>query len=100
MVKPKDILTRCIGFEWDDGNLTKNWKKHDVTDGECEQIFFNQPLIVKREKKHSPLENRYYVLGRTDTERLLFMVFTVRKDKIRLISARDMTRAEQKRYRK
>jgi len=93
-------LANCTGFEWDDGNLTKNWDKHEVSEGECEQVYFRQPLIVRRDKKHSKLENRYYVLGRTDAERLLFMVFTVRNNKIRIISARDMTRAEKKRYRK
>jgi hypothetical protein len=100
MAKPRDILANCTGFEWDDGNLTKNWDKHEVSEGECEQVYFRQPLIVRRDKKHSKLENRYYVLGRTDAERLLFMVFTVRNNKIRIISARDMTRAEKKRYRK
>jgi len=100
MVKLRDILANCTGFEWDEGNLTKNWEKHDVSEGECEQIFFRQPLIVRRDKKHSKLENRYYALGRTDAERLLFLVFTVRKEKVRVISARDMTPAEKKRYRK
>lgn len=99
MVKLKDILTKCTGFEWDEGNLTKNWEKHEVTEGECEQIFFNQPLIVTRDKKHSVFEDRYYALGGTDAQRLLFIVFTIRKDKIRIISARDMTPAERKRYR-
>ena len=100
MAKPRDILANCTGFEWDDGNLTKNWDKHEVSEGECEQVYFRQSLIVRRDKKHSKLENRYYVLGRTDAERMLFMVFTVRNNKIRIISARDMTRAEKKRYRK
>ena len=100
MAKPRDILANCTGFEWDDGNLTKSWDKHEVSEGECEQVYFRQPLIVRRDKKHSKLENRYYVLGSTDAERLLFMVFTVRNNKIRIISARDMTRAEKRRYRK
>lgn len=94
MVKPKKILESCTGFEWDEGNITKNWDKHDVSVIECEQIFFNKPLIVKRDKKHSNLENRYYVLGRSNMDRLLFAVFTVRKNKIRIISARDMTESE------
>ena len=98
MVKPKKILENCTGFEWDEGNITKNWDKHDVSIVECEQIFFNKPLIVKRDKKHSNFENRYYVLGRTNMDRLLFAVFTVRKDKIRIISARDMTDSEMERY--
>lgn len=98
MVKPKDRLRSCIGFQWDDGNATKNWEKHDVSQVECEQVFFNHPLIVKRDKEHSMNETRYYVLGRTDTDRLLFVVCTVRRDLIRVISARDMTSNEIKRY--
>ncbi|BBO90418.1 BrnT family toxin [Desulfosarcina ovata] len=72
--------------------------KKDVSFVECEQIFFNKPIIVKRDKEHSSTENHYYALGRTNMSRLLFAVFTVRVDKIRIISARDMTDAETQRY--
>jgi uncharacterized DUF497 family protein len=98
MVKPKKILANCTGFEWDQGNITKNWEIHDVSTSECEQIFFNKPIIVKRDKEHSKTENRYYALGRTNMNRLLFAVFTVRNKKIRIISARDMTDTEMERY--
>lgn len=98
MVKPNKIISNCTGFEWDQGNDTKNWDKHDVTSLECEQIFFNKPLILKRDKEYSIVENRYYVLGRTNMDRLLFEAFTIRNDKIRVISARDMTDAEMERY--
>jgi len=100
MVKPNKILSNCTGFEWDQGNITKNWDKYSVSNGECEQIFFNKPLIVKRDSEHSQLENRYYVLGRTNIDRLLFAVFTVRNNKIRIISARDMTDSEIERYKR
>ncbi len=100
MVKPSKILSNCTGFEWEKGNITKNWGKHYVSAGECEQIFFNKPLIVKRDSEPSQFENRYYVLGQTNIDRLLFEVFTVRKDKIKIISARDMTDAEKERYKK
>jgi len=100
MVKPSKLLSNCTGFEWDQGNITKNWDKHSVSVGECEQIFFNKPLIVKRDSEHSQFENRYYVLGRTNIDRFLFAVFTVRKEKIRIISARDMTDSEIERYKK
>jgi uncharacterized protein len=100
MVKPTKILANCTGFEWDQGNITKNWDKHSVSAGECEPIFFNRPLILKRDSGHSQFENRYYVLGRTNIDRLLFAVFTVRNDKIRIISARDMTDSEIERYKK
>lgn len=98
MVKATKILAKCTGFEWDQGNITKNWERHDISTIECEQIFFNRPIIVKRDKGHSFHENRYYALGRTDMNRLLFAVFTVRDEKIRVVSARDMTDVEIERY--
>jgi len=61
-------------------------------------MFFNRPLIVKYDMEHSAAEIRYYALGRTDDSRLLFAVFTIRNDLIRVISARDMTQAERRRY--
>ena len=86
--------SQCAGFEWDKGNFDKNWSKHRVTPFECEQVFFNHPLVVVPDKAHSEKEARFYVLGQSDAGRLLFVVFTVRKDLIRVISARDMTRPE------
>lgn len=93
-----DILSRIEGFEWDKGNITKNWERHKITHIECEEVFFNWPLLVKGDIKHSEAENRYYVLGKTNTERLLFVVFTIRNNKIRVISARDMNRKERRQY--
>jgi uncharacterized DUF497 family protein len=98
MVKPNKTVASCKGFEWDKGNITKNQDQHDVSTYECEEIFFNKPLIVKRDRGHSKQENRYYVLGQTNMNRLLFAVFTVRNQKIRIISARDMTDSEIERY--
>ena len=98
MVKPRDRLRECSGFEWDHGNLTKNWERHDVSVAECEQVFFNRPLIARHDARHSEKEARVYVLGQTDAGRRLFVVFTIRKDKVRVISARDMTRAERQKY--
>ena len=98
MVRPMDRLRACTGFQWDKGNDTKNWDSHDVSRGECEQVFFNQPLIAGRDRRHSAAETRYYVLGRTDADRLLFVAFTVRGDEVRVISARDMMPNEEQRY--
>ncbi|OQX13845.1 MAG: hypothetical protein BWK76_15510 [Desulfobulbaceae bacterium A2] len=98
MGKSKDKLNECTGFEWDEGNSIKNWDFHNVAQGECEQIFFNHPLIVARDLAHSQTESRYYALGRTDAGRLLFIAFTIREKNIRVISARDMTRRECQRY--
>jgi uncharacterized DUF497 family protein len=93
-----EIILRCTGFHWDKGNLLKNWEKHRVSAPECEQVFFNKPLIAGSDKKHSKQEARYFALGQTDIGRLLFVVFTVRNNLIRVISARDMNRKERKVY--
>jgi uncharacterized DUF497 family protein len=87
-------LLGVTGFQWDQGNLEKNWLKHGVSPLECEQVFFNQPLVVAPDLKHSQDEERFFALGRTDTDRYLFVVFTVRRRKLRVISARDMSRKE------
>lgn len=91
-------LRECIGFDWDKHNINKNWEKHHVTPVESEQIFFNNPLIVADDIKHSKSETRYYALGKTDRDRKLFISFTIRNSKIRVISARDMSRKERNNY--
>lgn len=93
-------FSKIIGFEWDWWNEEKNFIKHNVSTGECEEIFFNQPLLLYPDIKHSQNETRYYVLGKTNFDRLLFISFTVRKNRIRIISARDMSRIERKVYNK
>lgn len=91
-------FSKLSGFDWDKGNSDKNWLKHGVTPFECEQVFFNQPLTVAPDEAHSQKEIRFYVLGQTDMERLLFVVFTVRRNLIRVVSARDMSRSEKEVY--
>jgi len=88
------------GFDWNQGNINKNWVRHGVTDSECEQVFFNQPLIILPDLKHSIQEERFYALGRTDSDRTMFVVFSLRKKLVRVISARDMNRKEKKEYKK
>jgi uncharacterized protein len=97
-MKIDDILAGLTGFEWDEGNLSKNWEKHQVSALECEQIFFNRPLVALPDERHSESEPRLYALGQTDSGRRLFVVFTARSDFIRVISARDMSRKERKVY--
>lgn len=86
------------GFDWDEGNRDKNWIRHQVTTAECEQVFFNQPLLVLPNIRHSQQEIRYYALGQTDAGRKLFVVFTMRGSLLRVISARDMSRKERAIY--
>ena len=96
----RKALQEAVGFQWDEGNADKNLEKHEVSDGECEQIFLNVPLVVGGDAAHSKEELRGYALGETNEGRPLFVVFTIRRDLIRVISARDMTRKEQRRYRR
>lgn len=91
-------LSLFAGFDWDAGNSDKNWLKHRVSATECEQCFFNQPVLVQADSKHSAAERRWLLLGQTDVGRLLTVVFTARGNKVRVISARDMHRKEKEAY--
>ncbi|MBI2586999.1 MAG: BrnT family toxin [Rhodospirillales bacterium] len=84
------------GFEWDDGNSRKSADKHGVTQAEAEQVFFNEPLLVTADARHSARESQFHALGRTDAGRLLHVTFTLRHQgtRLRVISARDMHRKE------
>lgn len=85
------------GFEWDQGNLG-HIKKHDVGYKECEEIFINIPLRVDKDLDHSKTEERFEALGKTNNRRLIFIVFTIRNNKIRVISARDQNKKERREY--
>jgi len=94
------IIPDPLSFEWDLGNIDKNLKKHNVSCQEAEEVFTNQPLLINNDIKHSIKEKRFYALGKTHGERLLFLSFTIRNYKVRLISIRDMNRKEKKIYEK
>jgi uncharacterized protein len=87
-----------IGFQWDSGNRDKNRLKHDVEAFEAEQAFFNDPLIIIPDEKHSTSEIRYAAFGKTNDNRKLSMVFTKRDHLIRIISTRDMNKKERVYY--
>lgn len=91
-------IAQATGFEWNAGNLEKNWHKHQVSAAECEQVFFNKPLVAAPDVAYSQQEVRVFALGQTDLGRLMFVVFTVRGTLIRVISARNMSRKERKVY--
>jgi uncharacterized DUF497 family protein len=86
------------GFQWDEGNSSKNWARHGISQTEAEQIFVNRPVIVTGDVAHSGTEARHFAFGRTDGGRLLTVVFTVRGQSLRVISARPMSRRERKGY--
>jgi uncharacterized DUF497 family protein len=87
-------------FEWDRHNIRKIWEKHKVFFAESEEIFFNEPLLIAEADRSKILykEQRYLAYGISNKKRLLFIVFTLRNNKVRIISARDMNQKERKLY--
>lgn len=93
-------LEKIIGFDWDDGNISKNENKHNLKWQLIEEVFFNEPLLIVEDFKHSNNECRCFALGITNDSTKLFVVFTIREDKIRVISARTMNKKERVEYEK
>src|ERR1700758_4802205 len=93
-------LSQIEGFEWDEGNSRKSIDKHSVSQAEAEQVFFNEPLLIVEDVRHSSYEIRLHALGQTDAGRLLHISFTLRGNGklIRVVSARTMHRKERIRY--
>jgi uncharacterized DUF497 family protein len=89
-------LSQVEGFEWDQGNNRKSVEKHDLSQAEAEQVFFNEPLLIVEDVSHSSYEIRLHGIGQTDAGRLLHVSFTLRSNGklIRVISARTMHRKE------
>jgi|SRR3989344_2324165 len=86
-------IKKALKFDWDKGNVDKNLK-HDVTDKEAEEVFFDENRFIFKDKVHSGNEERFRILGKTNLGRSLFVAFTIRKNKIRIISARDINKKE------
>jgi uncharacterized DUF497 family protein len=88
-------VSKVIGFQWDEGNSRKS-DQHGVSMAEAEQVFFNSPLLVLPDPRHSEAELRFHALGKTNEGRRLHITFTLRDAGkfIRVISARDMNRKE------
>ena len=90
-------LAACTGFDWD-GNVDKNRERHGITAAECEQVFFQRPILIAPDPAHSQDEVRFAALGTTVSDRRLTIVFTIRDTSIPVISARDMSRRERRVY--
>lgn len=83
-------------FIWDKGNQNKNLLRHRITNDECEQVFFDKDKNEYPDPKHSIKEIRKIVVGKTKLNRNLFIVYTMSKNNIRIISARDINKKERK----
>jgi uncharacterized DUF497 family protein len=94
------VLKEPIRFEWDEGNKEKNLIKHQVTNAECEEVFSDPHKRVIAAKPQGVAEERYLLIGRSQKGRALFVVFTLRRDAVRVISARDLNKKEQALYEK
>ncbi len=98
MVDLAVLLADVEGFEWDGGNTAKNVLGHGVSPAEAEEVFFVAPIVLLEDEKHSAAEERYLIFGPTGGGRLLTAAFTLRLHRIRIISVRDMSRQERRRY--
>ncbi|MBU1119833.1 BrnT family toxin [Patescibacteria group bacterium] len=87
-------IPKPIVFDWDKGNTDKNLHKHNVSNRETEEIFNDEFLKIFGDIRHSYKEQRFVAYGATNLNRKLTIVFTVRKQKIRIISARDQNKKE------
>jgi uncharacterized DUF497 family protein len=97
---PANPVERCTGFDWDEGNAAKNWVRHRVTPEEAEGIFFHDPMLLRTDDAYSGSERRFRAMGETRAGRRLLVVFAIRKNLIRVISARDLSRKENEAYRR
>lgn len=92
-------LPDVVEFDWDDGNRDKNWLKHGVANAEAEEAFFDSLKLIVADAIHSSGdEARYILFGQTSAGRCLTVVFTLREVRVRVISARDMSRKERSLY--
>ena len=88
-------LPSILSFEWDKGNEQKNWLKHKVTGEEAEEAFDDENKLLFEDVKHSTFqEKRFILFGKTQEDRRLVIAFTLRNEKVRIISARPMNRKE------
>ena len=93
-------LGKVIEFEWNEANQEKNWLKHRVSAKESEEAFYDNKKLLLEDIKHSKKEKRFILIGETGNRRMLFTVFTIRNEKIRIISSRDTNRKEEDLYEK
>ena len=88
-----------MNFEWDEVKEKLNIAKHRVDFSEAKSVFADEYGLVVFDEDHSSDEERFYLLGMSDKERILLVVHCYREnDTIRIISARKATAREKKQY--
>ena len=91
-------LSKITGFEWDKNNIDKSYQKHGISPNEAEEVFLDEDILLLEDIKHSQEEERFKAIAKISKGDILFLAFTVRKDKIRIISARIANKKERRRY--
>lgn len=91
-------LKKIIGFEWDEWNIGKSYKKHGIRPSEAEEVFLDEEILILEDIEHSKQEKRFEAIGKVIEGRILFLAFTLRRDKIRIISARAANQKERRKY--
>lgn len=91
-------LSKIKGFEWNKGNIDKSYQKHGITPNEAEEVFLDENILLLEDVKHSKQEERFEAIGKTLKGDVLFLAFTIRKNKIRIISARKTNKKERRQY--
>ena len=85
-------------FEWNEEKAKSNLKKHEVSFEEAETVFDDPLFVIFADPDHSFEENRFIIMGESNQNRLLVVSYTERPPKTRLISAREATHPERKKY--
>ncbi len=93
-------LNKLSGFQWDGWNLDKSYKKHGITPNETEEVFLDENVKIEKDIKHQEQEERFIAIGKTTENKMLFVVFTIRVNKIRIISGRMANKKEEEVYQK
>lgn len=94
------LFKKLQGFIWDAANEDKNLTKHQVTAQEAEEVFFDNQYKLLKDHPHSSKEHRFIIIGITKSGKLLTIIFTVRHNYVRVISARPASRRERNLYEK
>lgn len=91
-------LSKIKSFQWDKGNIDKSYQKHGITPNEAEEVFLDENILLLEDVEHSKQEERFEAIGKIVRDEILFLAFTIRKDKIRIISARKANKKERRQY--
>ena len=95
----KSKFGKVMKFDWDEANIS-HIAKHKVVQSEAEDIFFDENNMQDEDLGHSTAEERFLIIGKTAKRRLLYQIFIKRRNKIRIISSRDINKKEVHLYEK